>query len=102
MKWRRATLDDSPVLARMNVELIQDEGHSDPMTTAQLEDRMRRWLAAEYSAVLFEDAGEPVAYALFRDNEGHGIFLRQFFVVRHRRRQGQSRRLPQTRRRPRG
>ena len=92
MKWRRANLDDSPVLARMNVELIQDEGHSNPMTAAQLEDRMRRWLAAEYSAVLFEDAGEPVANALFRDNEGRGIFLRQFLVVRHLRRQGMGRR----------
>jgi predicted acetyltransferase len=92
MKWHRAQLEEVPLLARMNAELIVDEGHSNRMTVHELEQRMRGWLAAEYSAVLFKQGGEPVAYALFRDNERRGVLLRQFFVVRHRRREGIGRR----------
>lgn len=92
MKWRRAEVGDSPLLARMNAELIQDEGHDNPMTVAELEGRMRGWLEAEYTAVLFEKDATTVAYALFKDNEGRGVLLRQFFVVRDRRRHGVGRR----------
>jgi GNAT superfamily N-acetyltransferase len=88
MNWHRAALDESPLLARMNAELIQDEGHANRMTVAELEPRMRGWLAGEYSAVLFEEDGVPVAYALFRDDEGRGVLLRQFFVARDCRRRG--------------
>jgi GNAT superfamily N-acetyltransferase len=72
----------------MNAELIQDEGHSNPMSAAQLEDRMRSWLSTEYNAVLFDYDGAVVAYALYRDNEGRGVYLRQFFVAREWRRRG--------------
>jgi predicted acetyltransferase len=48
---------------------------------------MRGWLAGEYRAVIFEDAGEVVAYGLYRE-QPELIHLRQLFVVRHRRRQG--------------
>ncbi len=61
------------------------------MTVAQLEQRMRDWLAGEYRAVLFEDYGEVVAYALFRELPDE-IYLRQLFVVRNRRRRGIGRR----------
>jgi predicted acetyltransferase len=54
----------------------------------QLEDRMRGWLEGDYSAVLFELNDQVVAYALYRDNEGRGIYLRQFFVVSELRRRG--------------
>ena len=37
------------------------------MTVAQLEQRMNGWLDGEYRAVLYEDNGEVVAYALFRE-----------------------------------
>lgn len=76
----------------MNAELIQDEGHANPMSLAELEARMRAWLSGEYAAVIFEEGEEPAAYALFRDNEGRGVLLRQFFVVRERRRRGIGRR----------
>ncbi|HEX2878991.1 MAG TPA: GNAT family N-acetyltransferase [Polyangiaceae bacterium] len=88
MKWRRALLTDAGLLARMNADLIRDEGHSNPMTVEQLEDRMRGWLQGEYSAVLFEADDQIVAYALYRDNEGRGIYLRQFFVLGALRRRG--------------
>lgn len=57
------------------------------MTVAQLEERMRRWLAAEYRAVLFEAADGPAGYALFRSDED-GVYLRQFLVQRALRRRG--------------
>jgi ribosomal protein S18 acetylase RimI-like enzyme len=85
---RSATLEDTPLLARLNRELIEDEGHENSMTAAELEARMRGWLAAEYQAVVFELEGEVVAYALYRDNEGRGVYLRQFFVSRDLRRRG--------------
>jgi GNAT superfamily N-acetyltransferase len=61
------------------------------MTVAELEQRMRGWLSGEYQAVVFEDDWEVVAYALFRE-QPEEIYLRQLFVVRHRRRQGIGRR----------
>lgn len=48
---------------------------------------MRGWLAGEYTAIVFEDAGQVVAYALFRE-QAEEIYLRQLFVVRHLRRRG--------------
>jgi predicted acetyltransferase len=76
------------MLAELNHQLIRDEGHRNPMNVAQLEARMRGWLTSgEYRAILFEEGDEVVAYALFREAEAE-VYLRQFFVVRHRRREG--------------
>lgn len=61
------------------------------MTAAQLEQRMRDWLAGEYRAVVYEDNGEVVAYALFQE-QTEEIYLRQLFVTRNRRRLGIGRR----------
>src|SRR6266481_3715665 len=91
MTFRPATPDDCALLARLNHELIRDEGHRNPMTVPELDQRMRGWLAGEYQAVIYEDAGEVVAYALFRE-EPEEIYLRQLFVVRHNRRRGIGRR----------
>src|SRR5882757_4065071 len=78
MKFRRATLNDCGSIAELNHQLIRDEGHR---------NRMRDWLAAEYTAILFEDGDETVAYGLYREDAGE-IYMRQLFVVRNRRRQG--------------
>lgn len=86
--WNLATIEDSPLLARLNLELIADEGHPNPMNALELEARMRGWLSTEYRAVLFRREARVVAYALFRDDEWNRIYLRQFFVVRDARRQG--------------
>jgi len=52
--------------------------HRNPMTLAQLEERMRGWLTSgEYRAVLFEDNHEVVAYVLFPETDAE-IYLRQF------------------------
>lgn len=91
MNYRPATTSDCALLAEWNHQLIRDEGHRNPMTVEELQRRMERWLSGEYQAVIFEDNGEPVAYALFCD-QPQEICLRQLFVVRHRRSQGLGRR----------
>jgi len=95
MQWRTATEADIPLLASMNVRLIEDEGHRNPMNIRQLEARMLKWLAEEYTAILFEVYGTPVGYALFipadDGRDGEGIYLRQFFVERELRRRGMGR-----------
>src|SRR5664279_3982027 len=91
MNFRRATLKDCAALAKLNHQLIRDEGHRNSMTVPELEQRMKGWLAAEYAAVLFEQDGEVVAHALYRE-QPEEIYLRQLFVMRNRRRQGLGRR----------
>lgn len=87
MDFRLATPDDAPTLARMNQSLIQDEGHRNAMSLDELVERMRRWLEAEYQAVMFYDEQQLVGYVLFKV-EPEWVYLRQFFIRRDRRRQG--------------
>lgn len=88
MQYRIATAEDSPTLAELNNQLIRDKGHRNPMTIAHLDERLRGWLTSgEYQAILFEERNEVVAYALFRETDAEAD-LHQFFVVRHRRREG--------------
>lgn len=91
MTFRIATPDDCQLLAQLNHQLIHDECHRNPMTVAQLRQRMLSWISNDYRAVIYEDGGEVVAYALYREQD-HEIYLRQLFVVRQRRRQGIGRR----------
>ena len=87
MTWRLATKRDCRLLAELNYQLIIDEGHRNEMSISELEGRLKDWLDEAYQAVLFEVEGEVAAYALYRTQPGE-IYLRHFFVVRHRRRQG--------------
>jgi predicted acetyltransferase len=87
MQFQPATQADCALLAEFNHQLIRDEGHRNPMTVAELEERLRGWLTSEYAAGLFTIGGETVAYVLYRETP-HEIYLRHLFVVRHRRRQG--------------
>ena len=87
MNFRPATLDDCALLAELNHQLIRDEGHRNKMTVPRLEQRLKDWLASEYAAVIFEEGGGTIAYALYREQPDE-IYLRQLFVVRNRRRQG--------------
>lgn len=89
MTHREAAECDCSVLAEMNHQLIQDERHRNPMTVAELAERMRGWLSSGvYRAILFEHDSVPLAYALFRTEPDSSIYLRQLFVSRERRRQG--------------
>jgi predicted acetyltransferase len=85
--YRFPTPAEYALLAELNWQLIRDEGHRNPMTVAELEERIRGWLQGEYQAVLFQIAGAVVAYALYQERSDE-IYLRQFFVVRGKRRQG--------------
>ncbi len=89
--FRPATPNDCALLAELNHQLIRDEGHRNPMTIPQLEQRMRGFIEGEYRAIIFEKYGEVVAYALYREGADE-IYVRQLFVVRHRRRKGIGRR----------
>lgn len=91
MTFREARIEDCARLAELNHQLIRDEGHRNRMNVSELEQRMREWLAGDYRAVVYEDDGEIVAYALFRE-QSEEIHLRQLFVVGHRRGQGLGRR----------
>ncbi len=91
LNFRFATEADCPQLAEWNHQLIRDEGHRNPMTVAELEQRMRGWLAGEYRAVIFQHEADTVAYALYREQKAE-IYLRQLFVIRSQRRRGMGRR----------
>jgi GNAT superfamily N-acetyltransferase len=82
-----ATIDDVPILARLNQQLIEDERHRNPMNLTELEIRMRSMLESDYRATLFEWESQVVAYGLWRD-EPEWVYLRQFFVTRDFRRRG--------------
>lgn len=87
MHYRFATKSDSEVLALMNQQLIWDEGHRNKMTLLELGQRMTDWLKGEYQAILFEEEGVVVGYALFK-HESEYIYLRQLYVESKYRRKG--------------
>src|SRR5258708_25737670 len=87
MKFRRATLDDCGLLAELNHQLIRDEGHRNRLSVAELGQRMRGWLASEYTAILFEDGGGTVAHGLYQEQVA-GTFLPHLFVTANLRLQG--------------
>jgi GNAT superfamily N-acetyltransferase len=87
MRYRHASVDDALLLAEMNLILIRDEGHRNPMTVGQLQQRMLGWLEDEYQAVLFEDDKGIAGYVLFKP-EVEWTYLRQCFVQPARRRHG--------------
>jgi RimJ/RimL family protein N-acetyltransferase len=86
-----ATPDDVPLLASMNRELIEDEGHRNQSRTDRwLEERMRRFLSEGYQATLFMESERVVGYALFIQHPEHEdtIHLRQIFIARDSRGRG--------------
>ncbi len=96
MEYRFAEISDIPLLAQLNEQLIQDTGHPSRLSARELEPFIRGWLAVGYRAVLFEDDGEVVAYALYRPDETYrpdeeSVYLRQFLVRRGSRGRGMGR-----------
>ena len=90
MLYRRANEADCQILAAMNQGLIRDEGHRNLMNLAELEQRMRLWLEADYWAMIFTEGDLPVGYALYRE-EPEYFYLRQFFIAETHRRRGHGR-----------
>ena len=87
MVFRFAQINDCPLLGELNLQLIRDEGHRNPMTSEQLAERMAGWLAGAYRAVIFEEADTVAGYALYR-SESEDIYLRHLFVRSEFRRRG--------------
>ena len=87
MLHRFAIRGDVETLGQLNHQLIQDERHRNQMAIPELVTRIQAWLASGYCASIFEDDSGILAYALYREKEDH-IYLRQFFVQRHQRRNG--------------
>jgi GNAT superfamily N-acetyltransferase len=76
---RQAGPQDVALLAQMNRDLIHDEGHRNPMTLAELEERMAGWLQGKYEAVIFAQDGDATGYALYRRSPEY-VCLRHFYV----------------------
>ena len=87
MRLRRASGSDCAEIARFNHALIVDEGSTPELSLDALETRMRQWIEADHQAYLFVQDDESVGYALFWPDQA-GWYLRQFFVVADRRRDG--------------
>jgi GNAT superfamily N-acetyltransferase len=92
MDYRIAVESDAPFLADINRQLIEAEWGVGGMSAERLEARMRRWLADdEYRALLFQEGGTTVAYALVSVDED-SAYVRHFFVLPAHRRGGTGRR----------
>ena len=84
IEFQKAELTDSKILGVMNKRLIEDEGHSNPMNTDELTERMRNFISKEYTAYLIVKEDEIAGYCLFRDDREY-IYIRQLFVERDKR-----------------
>jgi GNAT superfamily N-acetyltransferase len=92
LKFRFAKESDVPRLAKMNQELILDEGHRNKMTLPELEQRMSDFLQNEYDAVIASSGKNDIGYALYRQDPDW-LYLRQIFVIEKMRRKGYGRKL---------
>ena len=87
MNIRVCTEDDVPVLAEMNQGLIEEEKAETALTLPQLQERMRGFIRAQYTAFLFSEGDDVLGYALC-DTLRRPAYLRQFFIQRTARRKG--------------
>jgi predicted acetyltransferase len=87
VNFKQAEIADAAELAKMNWQLIRDEGHRNRMTREELQARMTQWLKGEYEATLFEESEQTIGYALFR-REPEYVYLRQFYIQPKYRRRG--------------
>lgn len=87
MLIRPAAVEDLPAVAAMNLQLIRDEGHRNPMQEPELLARLQGWLLTDYQAFVFCEQSDLIGYALYRTEPEH-IYLRQFFVRPEYRRKG--------------
>ena len=74
-------------IAAWNLQLIRDEGHGGDPAPAEIDARLREWLAGDYRASVFEVDGVPFGYAIHREL-ADCTHLRHFFVEAAFRRRG--------------
>ena len=87
IEFRFAGESDIPWLAKMNQQLIQDEGHRNKMSLTELQDRMSNFLQEEYEAVIVSLGQIDIGYALYRQ-DAEWLYLRQIFVIEEMRHKG--------------
>ncbi|MFF2091329.1 GNAT family N-acetyltransferase [Paenibacillus sp. NPDC058174] len=79
--------DDLDLLAALNKQLIEDEGHDNAMNFEQLKERMQAFIRTDYEAYKFEHDGEIIGYALV-NHLRQPLYLRHFFICRSSRGKG--------------
>jgi len=78
----------------MNRRLIEDEGSRNPMSLAELQNRMGEWLRDEWQIELFVDEDAAVGYAVYQfrrdvyELNKVVVYLRQLYIERDRRSRG--------------
>ena len=92
LEFRFATESDVSWLAKMNRQLIQDEGHRNKMSLPELEERMSDFLRDEYEAIIVRSDTKDIGYALYR-RDPEWLYLRQIFVIEPMRQKGVGRRM---------
>lgn len=82
---KKAIISDSKILAKLNKMLIDDGGSINSMSEAELEERMKQFLASDYLAYLFTVDNVTVGYALVNIGQ-KPFFIRQFYIIKEYRR----------------
>jgi GNAT superfamily N-acetyltransferase len=78
----------------MNRRLIEDEGSRNPMSLAELQDRMSGWLRGEWQVEFFVDEDAVVGYAVYQFRRDMYelnkvvVYLRQLYIERDKRSRG--------------
>jgi hypothetical protein len=75
MKYHVAEASDIEPLAQLNEQFIHDTGHRSQLSAREIEPFIRRCFKKGFRAVLFEDEGEVVAYALYRSEEPSDLMM---------------------------
>lgn len=95
MQIRSAEPEDVPALARMNAELVEDQGSSSRVPIDELEERFRVWIrTGEYYIDMFDESGSTFGYAVYQVRGDYYfpaqrvVYLRHFFIERRYRGQG--------------
>lgn len=78
----------------MNRCLIEDEGSRNPMSIAELQNRMGEWLRGEWRVELFTEGDTAVGYAVYQfrrdmyEPDEVVVYLRQLYIERDKRSRG--------------
>lgn len=91
---RPAAAAGSGALAVLNRQLVEDEGSRNPMSLAELESRMRRWLEEGWSALLISCGERLAGYCLYQIGRDAYqpdlplVYVRHYCIARDVRGQG--------------
>ena len=95
LEMRKHTAAEFDALAQMNKELIEDEESRNPMSVAELRERLERYVNDEgWTLDVFVSEGQTVGYITFRYEANpvgpncQTVHLKQFYISREHRRLG--------------